>query len=154
MTDKLEKLMPKLYILTYALGSSYVVIGAVPYLGALETAGAADSLDQGLKLPLLLLSGVILVVSASLRSLLLKVMTKTRKDSASAYLGIFLNAHIITLAIRESGVILAFVWSVISGEKDWAAIAAGIAVAITVLQIPTRKMVEEIIPPELRKEGL
>ena len=144
--------MLSLHVFTFFIGSSCVLIGAIPYILNQDTTKACEPLDETLKLPLLLLSGVCLILGAFVRSFLLKLMTKTKKDSVSKYFEIFRGAHVVALAIFHSGVGLAFVWSYKSGENHWVVIAAGIAVAIIILQIPTRQMVVEFIPPELRKE--
>jgi len=152
MTDKLQKLMLRLHLFTFTIGVSFVPLVAIPYILNQDTTKAVEPLDETLKLPLLLLSGVYLILGTFVRSFLLKLMTKTKKDSVSKYFEIFGSAHIVALCIIHSGVVIAFVWSYKSGENHWVVIAAGIAVAIIVLQIPTRQMVVEFIPPELRKE--
>lgn len=120
------------HILTFVFTCSYLIFAFVIWFSQNQVttqpaSGPAD-LPESFGQILLVLSVVFLALSVPVRGVLLKMT----KDKAGA----FINAHLLSLVIREMGVIMAFVYSYTRHETMQVSLAAGAAVILTIFTWP------------------
>ena len=126
------KQMMLLHLLSFIFTQTFVIFVAiiwfVVYLS--KDSGPAFILSEEINNLLLFFSGLLLIGSIALRGVIQKALHKNEKS--------FLIAHIVTLGIREGGVIIAFFVSFANHSVMPATYAAVVGIILNIITWPKK----------------
>ncbi len=122
-----------IHMITFAITMSILILMYVAYTIPAE----GEDLDEQVVTILSSLSIAVITISAFLRSWILKrSVAASKKERRSPMVGELFTAQVITLVIREFGVILCFVCTLQTGEFEYVLYAGLAAVFLNLVTWP------------------
>lgn len=128
-------------ILHFAFVLSVLILIGVGFTVAPDLSTTEVGDDGLLKIILPALGVGLVAASFVVKKLLLNAAAASGGTKGA---GIVLTAFIIALALRESGAIMGFALTMMSGETDWVVYLGGLAIAAIIVDWPTKQRLEKL----------
>ena len=101
--------------------------------------------SQGSLHPVLFIAAGLLLISGTVKRMLLESMLRRKTPpSLENLLAFYFTPHIISLVMRELGVIITFVYTILCDDPIWVIIGASVGVILNLADFPTKTKLEAV----------